>query len=121
MSAESRSEATWRGFFMAVISAGVGAVFGMIAGFFLGGIADVAVSAATGHEHVHYAYLLAEGGTYVGLFVGIVVGIGTGTEGRTAGRKAKPASAPYVVEPVRQKGARDRADDDTEIDGAAAA
>ena len=121
MSAESRSEATWRGFFMAVISAGVGAVVGMIAGFFLGGVADVAIVAATGHEHVRYAYLLAEGGMYIGLFVGIVVGIGTGAERRTAGRKVESANPPYVVEPMRRGGARDRADDDSEIDGAAAA
>jgi hypothetical protein len=106
---------------MAVISAGVGAVVGMIAGFFLGGVADVAVSAATGHEHVHYAYLLAEGGMYVGLFVGIVVGIGTGDERRTAGRKVESASPPYVVEPMRRGGQRDRADDSSDIDGAAAA
>jgi hypothetical protein len=78
MNAETRSEATWRAFFMAAINAGVGTVVGMIAGFIVGGLADEVLSVATGHGQAHYSYLLAEAGTYLGLFLGIVVGIGTG-------------------------------------------
>ena len=133
MSAESRSEATWRGFFMAVISAGVGTVVGMITGFFLGSLADLVVLAATGHEHVHYGYVLAEAGTYIGLFVGIVVGIGSRaasqvpkkaieSSGNRIGRPSDGSSVSSAgIKPVRLDGQRDRARDDHEDLGGAAA
>jgi hypothetical protein len=84
MSADSKTEATWRGFFLAAISAGVGTVAGMITGFVVGAIADAAIFATTGHGLVHYGYIFAEAGTYAGLFVGIVVGIGSGTSAASA-------------------------------------
>jgi len=133
MSAESRSEATWRGFFTAVISAGVGTVVGMITGFILGSLADLVVLAATGHEHVHYGYVLAEAGTYLGLFVGIVVGIGStatspvpkktiASSGARIGRPSDGSGVrPAGIEQVRLDGKRDRAYDDHEDLGGAAA
>jgi hypothetical protein len=92
MSADSKSEATWRGFFLAAISAGVGTVAGMITGFVVGAIADAAIFATTGHGLVHYGYIFAEAGTYAGLFVGIVVGIGSGTSAASAASAAFESS-----------------------------
>ena len=118
---------------MAVITAGVGTVVGMITGFFLGSLADLVVLAATGHEHVHYGYVLAEAGTYLGLFVGIVVGIGSRSaspvpkktiesSGQRIGRPSDGSGIQGAgLEHVRLDGTRDRAYDDHEDLGGAAA
>ncbi|HYJ70690.1 MAG TPA: hypothetical protein VEX15_23800 [Nocardioidaceae bacterium] len=104
MRAESESEAAWRGFFLAAISAGVGTVVGMIAGFVVGGVADTAVSIATGHEQLRFCYILAEFGTYVGLFLGIVVGIATGVSSASTVNTVEP-SVKWTGPPASRNGA----------------
>jgi hypothetical protein len=133
MIADSKSEATWRGFFMAAVDAGVGAVIGMIAGFIVGGLADAVVSTATGHEQLRFAYVLAEAGTYLGLFVGIVVGIGAGaasTPGKAAAssneRTTPPSTgagvnAAWIVEQTPPADGPGQHDDNTDRFGGAAA
>ncbi len=78
MSAESRTEAAWKGFFLATIGGGVGAAIGMIGGFIIGSLADTAIFAITGNDNFLYGYVLAKAGTYLGIAVGMTVGIRTG-------------------------------------------
>lgn len=86
MSTKYGSEAAWKAFFIAAISAGIGALVGMLSGLIVGGLADTVVSAATGDGQLRYAYLAAEAGIYIGLFLGIAVGIGTSTTHRASAR-----------------------------------
>ena len=77
MNTQLRAENAWKAFFNATISVGVGAVAGLIAGFLIGSLADLAIVASTGDNRWQYGYILAQIGIYVGLFLGIVAGIGT--------------------------------------------
>ncbi|MGH3453740.1 MAG: hypothetical protein ACRDPQ_06580 [Nocardioidaceae bacterium] len=86
MSTKYGSEAAWKAFFIAAITAGIGALVGMVSGLILGGLADAVIAAATGDGQVRYAFLAGEAGIYVGLFLGIAVGIGTGTTRRASAR-----------------------------------
>lgn len=84
MSAQLRSEAAWRAFFNAATGVGIGAVAGLIAGFFVGSLADLAIVATTGDDQWRFGYVFAQIGIYIGLFLGIVAGIGTSAS--TGGR-----------------------------------
>jgi hypothetical protein len=133
MSADSKSEATWRGFFLAAIDAGIGTLAGMMTGFVVGAVADAVIFATTGHGPIHYGYVFAEAGTYAGLFVGIVVGIGSGTSTASAafessrGPKGHPldevdvrvVGSPELGKPGGRQG--HAANDSDGIGGAAAA
>ena len=98
MSVESESEAAWKGFFVAVISGGVGTVIGMIAGFVVGSLADTLAFATTGNDDFLYGYVLAEAGTYIGVALGMMVGIEAGISIATSAiRKLREQSEYYSV------------------------
>lgn len=78
MSAELKSDAAWRGFFLAVICVGIGTLVGMLAGFLVGSLADAVILASTGDDRWRYGFILAETGTYIGIFLGIAAGIASG-------------------------------------------
>jgi hypothetical protein len=126
MSADSKSEATWKGFFLAAIDAGTGTVAGMITGFIVGAVADAAIFATTGHGLLHFGYIFAEAGTYVGLFIGIVAGVGSGASVASAAfessrrRKGSPPdelSVRAVGIPERGKPSGNRAEAANNSDG----
>lgn len=78
MSAKSEPGTTRTAFITSVINAGISTLLGTTAGFFVGGLADIVHSLVTGQAQVHYALILAQACTYVGIFVGIVAALGAG-------------------------------------------
>ena len=78
MSAESRTEAAWKGFFLATIAVALIRHERSASSFIIGSLADTAIFAITGNDNFLYGYVLAKAGTFVGIAVGMTVGIRTG-------------------------------------------